>query len=148
MNINKWISLNTVSLKGKTIAVTGSYGGIFSKTAKILANLGANFIFLNRNLNKTTNQILELKKINPEIKVEFLCCDLSNFKQVKVAVNTLKQKQIDILFLFIFLFDREKPLFSFLVLIYIGFYLKLLNKIVFELIIQLHTDALSTFALI
>ena len=49
MNIKKWIKQNTKSLKGKTIAITGSNGGIVSNTIKIILGLEANFIFINRN---------------------------------------------------------------------------------------------------
>ena len=99
MNIEKWIKLNSTSLKGKTIAITGSYGGIATHSVEHFAKLGANFIFLNRNKEKTNNQILTLKEINPEIQAEFIKCDLSNFKEVKDVVKALKTKQIDILFL-------------------------------------------------
>ena len=99
MNIKKWIKLNTSSLKNKTIVVTGSYGGIFSEVAKILADLEANFIFLNKDYDKTIAQIQELKDINHHIHAEFIECDLSNVPQVKEVVKILKTKKIDILFL-------------------------------------------------
>lgn len=79
--------------------MTGSYGGIATHSVEHFAKLGANFIFLNRNKEKTNSQILKLKEINPEIKAEFIKCDLSNFKEVKDVVKTLKTKHIDILFL-------------------------------------------------
>ena len=52
MNIQKWITQNTTSLKGKTIAITGSTGGISKHLTKSLANLGANLILINRNKEK------------------------------------------------------------------------------------------------
>lgn len=99
MNVKKWIKQNTQSLKGKTIAITGSSGGIVSEMIKLIANEQISFIFINRNKEKTEKQILELKQINPNLKIEFVECDLADFQSVKTAVQLLKQKNIDILFL-------------------------------------------------
>ncbi len=99
MNINKWIKENSQDLTGKTIAITGSTGTLANELVKILANLRANLILLNRNKEKTTLQIKELLSINPNIKIEFIACDLENFESVKSAVEILKQKNIDILYL-------------------------------------------------
>lgn len=90
---------NLSSLKGKTIAITGSNGGILSEMVKMIASVGANFIFINRSKSKTEKQILELKQMNTDIQIEFVECDLANFESVKSAVNLLKQKNIDIIFL-------------------------------------------------
>lgn len=99
MNIDKWIKENTHNLNGKTIAITGSTGGIAKFLVKKLATLNANFIFLNRNKGKTQEQINELTLLYPNIKIEFIHCDLSNFESVKSATEKLKQKHIDILYL-------------------------------------------------
>ena len=53
MKMVNWIKENTKSLKGKTIAITGSTGGIATCLVKTLASLEADFIFLNRNEEKT-----------------------------------------------------------------------------------------------
>lgn len=99
MNVKKWINENVERLKGKTIAITGSSGGIVSEMIKLIANEQINFIFINRNKEKTEKQILELKQINPNLKIEFVECNLADFQSVKTAVQVLKQKNIDILFL-------------------------------------------------
>lgn len=99
MNIDKWIKENTESLKGKTVAITGSNGGIVSNMLKMIVNCGANYIFINRNKEKTLKQIEELKKSNSNIDIDFVQCDLSDFESVKSAVDILKEKNIDILFL-------------------------------------------------
>ncbi len=99
MNIKKWIEENTTSLKGKTIAITGSTGKIVGHVVKVLAKIDANLIFLNRNKEKTERQIQQLSSLYPNIKIEFIHCDLSDIESVKSATNTLKQKQIDVLFL-------------------------------------------------
>lgn len=99
MNINKWIKENTQSLKGKTVAITGSTGGLAKHLTTMLANLNSNLILINRNTSKTEKQISELKSLYPDIKVDFIQCDLSDFGNVRSATEILKQKKIDILYL-------------------------------------------------
>ena len=99
MKISHWIKENTESLKGKTIAITGSTGGIAKFLVKTLASLEANFIFLNRNEEKTQQQIDDLLSLYPNIKIEFIKCDLADFNSVYSATKTLKQKHFDILYL-------------------------------------------------
>lgn len=98
MKIDNWVNKNA-NLTGKTIAITGSSGGIVSEMVKTLAHKQARFIFINRGKEKTQKQIEELKQINPNIDVEFIQCDLSDFLSVKNAVTILQQREIDILFL-------------------------------------------------
>ncbi|MBO5955058.1 MAG: SDR family NAD(P)-dependent oxidoreductase [Clostridia bacterium] len=99
MNIQKLIEDNTGDLSGKTIAITGSTGGLTGSLVKVLAGLGANLILLNRNKEKTQRQIDELLTLYPNIKIDFIQCNLSNFESIKTATHMLKQKQIDILYL-------------------------------------------------
>ncbi len=99
MNFDKWIKENTFDLSNKTIAITGSTGGINSKMVKILASLNANFIFFNRNKEKTEKQIKELASLYPNVKIEFIPCNLEDFESVKSATNILKERQIDVLYL-------------------------------------------------
>lgn len=99
MNIKKWLNKNTKNLKGKTIAITGSTGDLAKELVLHLAKLDANLIFVNRNKEKTQNQIKKLIPLYPNIKTEFIYCDLENFKSVESASEQLKQKSIDILYL-------------------------------------------------
>ena len=99
MNINKWIKENTSDLTNKTIAITGSTGAITNEMVKVLASLNASLIFLNRNKEKTEKQINEIHSLYPNVEIEFISCDLSNFESVRSATKVLKQKQINILFL-------------------------------------------------
>ena len=99
MNIKKWLNSNTTSLKGTTIAITGSTGGLAQHLVSFLANLGANLILLNRNKEKTEKQIKEISSLYPDVKIEFIPCDLANFESVKNTTEKLKQKHIDILYL-------------------------------------------------
>ena len=91
--------MNSFDLTNKTIAITGSTGAIAKHLVNQLAKLNANFIFLNRNKEKTEQQIQELLSINPNLNIEFIKCNLEDFESVKSATEILKQKTIDILYL-------------------------------------------------
>lgn len=98
MRINSWITENTEDLSGKTIAITGSTGGLAKHLVNNLASLNANLILLNRSKEKTEKQIKEISSLNPDVKIEFIPCDLADFESVKNATEKLKQQHIDILY--------------------------------------------------
>lgn len=95
MNINKWLKLNTVSLKGKTVAVTGSTGGLGTQLCLYLAKLGASLILVDRNFQKSQDFASSLKE-NYGVFVECITADLSDFSSVKIATEQLKKRSIDI----------------------------------------------------
>ncbi len=87
MNYEKWLKNNTKSLKGKTVAITGSTGGIGIHLCRFLCLLGADLILLNRDKAKTDEQISELQKYG--VNIRFIPLDLSNFQSVKAAADLL-----------------------------------------------------------
>lgn len=89
MNYKKWFLKNAESLSGKTVAVTGSTGGLGVWLCRHLASLGADLVLLNRSKTKTYEQINDLKSDFPNIKTEFIPCDLSDIKSVKAASDAL-----------------------------------------------------------
>ena len=97
VNYKKWLLKNTQNLTGKTVAITGSTGGIGVWLCKHLASIGANLILLNRSKTKTDKQIAELKNQYPNLKVSFLQLDLSDIKSVKDVVDVLKTDCPDVL---------------------------------------------------
>ena len=99
MTIKKWIKQNTQDLSGKTIAITGSTGGLGNEICKILAELGASLILLNRNKQKTQMQVEKLTKITPNVHTKFLNLDMENFNTLNSVVNVLKDEKIDVLIL-------------------------------------------------
>ncbi len=95
MNIEKWLKLNTFSLNGKTVAVTGSTGGIGRELCLYLARLGADLVLVDRNFERSSAFRDELtERYNARCKC--VTCDLEDFKSVKVAVDNLKLQKIDI----------------------------------------------------
>lgn len=99
MNIEKWLNKNTSSLVGRTVAITGSTGGLGIEICHHLASLGANFIFINRNIPRSNKLKNKLEDLYPNIKIEIVSADLSSFENTKQAVEILKEKQIDFLIL-------------------------------------------------
>lgn len=96
MKVNKWLSLNTTSLLGKTIAVTGTTGGLGKEICKYLASLNANLILMDRNKKRSENFKNELLTLYPSITVKCINIDLVEFDSVKNATNQLLLEDIDI----------------------------------------------------
>lgn len=99
MNIQKWIENNTESLKGKTVAITGSTGGIGKQICNICASLGASLILVDRNKSKSSARKDEVLNQFPETKVITVTADMTDISCVKSAVERLKSLSVDILIL-------------------------------------------------
>ena len=97
MNYKNWFLKNTESLSGKTVAVTGSTGGIGVWLCKHLATLGADLLLLNRSKTKTDAQIAELKSEFPIINIDYIPLDLSDIKSVKAATDLMKNNCPDVI---------------------------------------------------
>ncbi len=95
LSIRRWLENNVHSLCGKTVAVTGSTGGIGVELCKYLAQLGANLILIDRNHEKSQKHRTELLD-NFNVFIECITADLEDFSSVKTATQFLKEKKIDI----------------------------------------------------
>ena len=93
--MEKWLADNTKSLSGKTVAVTGSTGGIGRELCRLLARLGANLILCDRNKEKSRRFAEELSS-QFNIKTEHITLELENMESVKAATEELKKRDIDI----------------------------------------------------
>ncbi len=78
MNYTKWLNKNTESLIGKTVAVTGSTGGIGRELCSFLAALGADLILVDRNPKLSGEHKKSLHERFPEISVRCLSLDLED----------------------------------------------------------------------
>ena len=56
MSIKGWLKENTASLRGKTVALTGSTGGLGRELANYLASLGATLVLLDRNRERSESE--------------------------------------------------------------------------------------------
>lgn len=97
MKIQDWLDKNCGRLDGKTVCITGSTGGLAQRFTIKLASLGANFIFANRNKEKSEKQKQEILAKFPNAKIKILIVDMFDMNSVKLFVCKLKQQHVDIL---------------------------------------------------
>lgn len=96
MSIETWISKNTTSLHGKTVAVTGTTGGIGKELCRDLASLGASLILMDRNQPRSMAFRDELLSSYPSVTVRCLPIELSDIQSVKAACEELKKDAPDV----------------------------------------------------
>ena len=94
--MKNWLDKNTESLVGKTVAVTGTTGGIGKELCRYLAGLGTSLILLDRNKERSENFKKELLTAFPDIDIECVTIDLEEFETVKSACEKLRPKKIDV----------------------------------------------------
>ncbi len=92
----KWLAKNTESLKGKTVALTGSTGGIGQELCKYLCFLDAELILIDRNRKKAEVLRENLLSIYPNAKITLLTADLEDMESVKSATEELKSLEPDV----------------------------------------------------
>ncbi len=97
MTVNTWIRKNTTSLAGKTIAISGSTGGLGGALCESLVALGAQLVLLDRNGEKVKSLISRLRSKYPDCKVGYVLMDLSDMASVDAAAEILRYKAIDVL---------------------------------------------------
>lgn len=96
MKIEKWIKINTYSLEGKKIAVTGTTGGLGRELCRYLASLGASLILMDRSAERSAAFEKELASAFPNITVERIGVELSDMSSVRNACEELKKRSPDL----------------------------------------------------
>ena len=96
MNIQKWIDKNTADLHGKTVAVTGSTGGLGKELCSHLASLGASLILLDRNAERSEAHAADLRQRFPGITVSRIPLDLEDLSSAAAAVRQLTEREMDV----------------------------------------------------
>lgn len=99
MTTNQWISKQTTSLVGKTVAITGATGGLGGALTEHLATLGADLILLDRNQKKSEALENKLLTSHPTVKIVRIPVDMEDFDSVKAATNALLSQKPDYLIL-------------------------------------------------
>jgi len=86
------------SLEGKTVLITGATSGIGLETARLFAGLGANLIFVNRDVNKSEKLEGELKE-DFGVETKTILADFSSLDQLKECTDQLLRldEPIDVL---------------------------------------------------
>ena len=62
MNTVKWLKENTASLVGKTVAITGSTGGLGQEICRYILKLGGSLVLIDRNPEKSLRFEKKLKQ--------------------------------------------------------------------------------------
>ncbi|MBQ8416898.1 MAG: SDR family NAD(P)-dependent oxidoreductase [Clostridia bacterium] len=92
----KWLSRHTHSLAGKTVALTGSTGGLGNALSRYLARLGASLILLDRNAEKSAAWRDRLGEEFPKVQIKCIRVDLEDMGSVREAVARLKEEPLDL----------------------------------------------------
>ncbi len=96
MKTETWLKENTRSLEGKTVAITGSTGGIGVELCRYIAGLGANLILMDRNAKRSEANKLALEKAFPAVSVTCVNVDLEDMESVKTATQAVKEMDVDV----------------------------------------------------
>ena len=96
MNIPTWLDKNTADLRGKTVAVTGSTGGLGKELCTHLASLGASLILLDRNAERSESHAADLRQRFPGITLSRIPLDLEDLSSAAAAVQELSRREIDV----------------------------------------------------
>ena len=96
MKYDKWLSKNTESLKGKTVAISGSTGGLGKHLCRYLAALGATLVLLDRNRERSEANKQALESEFPGVRISLVRLDMVDIFSVKEATDRLKEIEPDI----------------------------------------------------
>lgn len=97
MRVEKWLKKNTASLTGKTVAVTGTTGGIGRQLCLHLACLGASLILMDRNAERSEKFRDELVSRFTGAIFRCINVDMTDITSVKKATEELKKDCPDIM---------------------------------------------------
>ena len=89
MRVEKWLAENTHSLAGRTVAITGSTGGLGRELCRYLVSLDASLILLDRNTESSQALRAELLEQRPTASVTCVRVDLSDMASVEEATRRL-----------------------------------------------------------
>ncbi len=97
MRFIKWLDKNTTSLVGKTVAISGSTGGLGKHICRYLAALGADIVLLDRNRERSLSNKAALEAEFSGVKITLVSLDLVDVNSVACATERLKEIAPDIL---------------------------------------------------
>lgn len=97
--MKSWFDKHTKRLDGKTVAISGSTGGLGMELCDYLASLGAGLVLVDRNIEKSRALAERLKGKYHSLTVKFVTADMANMSSVKAAGEELCAIGIDYLIL-------------------------------------------------
>lgn len=99
MKTERFIKTKLAQMSEKTVAISGSTGGIGRELCSHLASLGANLVLVDRNMAKSTRLATELKANFPKIQIRHVQADMADMQSVKEASDQLLSMELDYLIL-------------------------------------------------
>ena len=93
------IKKNKIRLEGKTVAISGSTGGLGRELCFYLAQMGADLIMLDRSRERVEALRSELRSRFPDLCARHIRLDLENIDNVKEVAEILEHDGIDYLIL-------------------------------------------------
>ena len=99
MNYKKWLANNTSSLKGKTVAISGSTGGIGRELCRFFCLLSARLILIDRSRARSDALRAELLAEFPAAELKAYYLDLEDVSATREMANALQGEEIDYLVL-------------------------------------------------
>ena len=99
MNYKKWLDKNTLSLKGKTVAISGSTGGLGKELCRFFCQLSASLIIIDRNKGRSDALKAELESVYPDVEIKQYILDLEDVYAVRSTAELLLSEEIDYLVL-------------------------------------------------
>lgn len=96
MNYSEWFKNNAKSLSGKTVALTGSTGGIGNELCGHLLSIDARLVLIDRNKSKSQALKEKLESEFENAKIKCITADLEDINSVNEACKRLAENDIDI----------------------------------------------------
>ncbi len=96
MKYDKWLIKNASSLKGKTVAISGSTGGLGRHLCRYIASLGASLVLLDRNRERSEANKNAIAEEFPGTEISLVRLDLVDIHSVADATEELRRIAPDI----------------------------------------------------
>ena len=93
----KWLKKNAdISLKGKTVLITGANSGIGYKETEIMLYLGASVVMACRNMQKAENAREALLREYPQANIHVMQLDMADFGSIDRFTETLSREKTNV----------------------------------------------------
>lgn len=92
----RWLARHTRSLAGKTVAITGSTGGLGRELCRYLASLGASLVLVDRSSTRSEAHKARLLTEFPNVCISTVTADLADMTSVRAATEQLLALPLDL----------------------------------------------------